>query len=152
VALTRVVGKPADDGHDTPHVRRVISNCGQRFQYQTADHLPAAKKQSLRSSHVCRRYPTGPTSAVTDHAPGVTHPQLYDRISFTDQQARPNSGRRNYVRRLAPDISGYSVTKLASFLLVSHYQAGGITCMTYTYCCVYSTRLLMMARKPVRNM
>jgi len=24
--------------------------------------------------------------------------------------------------------------------------------MTYTYCCVYSTRLLMMGRKPVRNM
>jgi len=24
--------------------------------------------------------------------------------------------------------------------------------MTYTYCCVYSTRLLMMDRKPVRNM
>jgi len=26
------------------------------------------------------------------------------------------------------------------------------TCMTYTYCCVYSTRLLMRDRKPVRNM
>jgi len=24
--------------------------------------------------------------------------------------------------------------------------------MTHTYCCVYSTRLLMMDRKPVRNM
>jgi len=24
--------------------------------------------------------------------------------------------------------------------------------MTYTYCCVYSTRLLMVDRKPVRNM
>jgi len=24
--------------------------------------------------------------------------------------------------------------------------------MTYIYCCVYSTRLLMMDRKPVRNM
>jgi len=24
--------------------------------------------------------------------------------------------------------------------------------MTYTYCCVYSARLLMMDRKPVRNM
>jgi len=23
--------------------------------------------------------------------------------------------------------------------------------MAYTYCCVYSTRLLMMDRKPVRN-
>jgi len=27
-----------------------------------------------------------------------------------------------------------------------------ITCMTYTYCCVYSTRLLMMDRASVRNM
>ena len=26
------------------------------------------------------------------------------------------------------------------------------TCMTYTYCCVYSARLLMMASKSVRNM
>jgi len=26
------------------------------------------------------------------------------------------------------------------------------TCMTYTYCCVYSARLLMMDREPVRNM
>jgi len=25
-------------------------------------------------------------------------------------------------------------------------------CMIYTCCCVYSTRLLMMGRKPVRNM
>ena len=30
--------------------------------------------------------------------------------------------------------------------------AVSITCMTYTYSCVYSTRLLMMDRKPVRNM
>jgi hypothetical protein len=30
--------------------------------------------------------------------------------------------------------------------------AVSITCMTYIYCCVYSTRLLMMDRKPVRNM
>ena len=26
------------------------------------------------------------------------------------------------------------------------------TCMTYTYCCAYSTRLLMMDRGTVRNM
>jgi hypothetical protein len=26
------------------------------------------------------------------------------------------------------------------------------TCMTYTYCCVPSARLLMMDRKPVRDM
>jgi len=30
--------------------------------------------------------------------------------------------------------------------------AVSINCMTYTYCCVYSTRFLMMDRKPVRNM
>ena len=30
-------------------------------------------------------------------------------------------------------------------------QAVSKTCMTYTYCCVYSTRHLMMDRKPVRN-
>jgi hypothetical protein len=29
--------------------------------------------------------------------------------------------------------------------------AVSITCMTYTYCCVYSTRLLMMDSKPLRN-
>jgi len=26
------------------------------------------------------------------------------------------------------------------------------TCMTYSYCCVYSTRLLMVDKQPVRNM
>jgi len=31
-------------------------------------------------------------------------------------------------------------------------QAVSITCMTYTYCCVYSTGLLMMDRGTVRNM
>jgi len=31
-------------------------------------------------------------------------------------------------------------------------QAVSITCMKHTYCCVYSTRLLMMDRKPVPNM
>ena len=30
--------------------------------------------------------------------------------------------------------------------------AVSITCMTYTYCCVYSARLLMMDRETVRNM
>jgi hypothetical protein len=30
--------------------------------------------------------------------------------------------------------------------------AGNITCMTYTYCCIYSTRLAMIDRKPDRNM
>jgi len=30
--------------------------------------------------------------------------------------------------------------------------ADSITCMTYTYCCVYSTGLPIMYRKPVRNM
>ena len=36
--------------------------------------------------------------------------------------------------------------------LLAVRQAVSITCMTYTYCCVYSTRLLMMDRKPARNM
>ena len=31
-------------------------------------------------------------------------------------------------------------------------QTVNITSMTYTYCCVYSTRLMMMDSKPVRNM
>ena len=31
-------------------------------------------------------------------------------------------------------------------------NAVSITCMTYNYCCVYSTRLLMMDRGAVRNM
>jgi len=31
-------------------------------------------------------------------------------------------------------------------------EAVSITCMTYTYCCVYSARLLMMDRDTVRNM
>jgi len=34
----------------------------------------------------------------------------------------------------------------------SRYQEISITCMTYTYCCVYSSRLLMMDREAVRNM
>ena len=37
-------------------------------------------------------------------------------------------------------------------MLTACEQAVSITRMTYTYCCVYSTRLLMMDRKPVRNM
>jgi hypothetical protein len=31
-------------------------------------------------------------------------------------------------------------------------EAVAKTCMTCTYCCVYSTRLLMMDRKPVQDM
>ena len=34
----------------------------------------------------------------------------------------------------------------------SRQQAVSIICMTYTYCCVYSARLLMMDRGTVRNM
>jgi len=30
--------------------------------------------------------------------------------------------------------------------------AVSINCMTYSYCCVYSTRLLMTERNPLRNM
>jgi len=32
------------------------------------------------------------------------------------------------------------------------FRTVSLTCMTYTYCCVYSTRLLMMDRETVRNM
>ena len=41
---------------------------------------------------------------------------------------------------------------LIQVMLTACQQAVSITCMTYNYCCVYSTRLLMMERKPVRNM
>jgi len=34
-------------------------------------------------------------------------------------------------------------------MLTACYQAVSITCMTYTYCCVYSARLLMMDRENV---
>jgi len=37
-------------------------------------------------------------------------------------------------------------------MLTACSQAASITSMTYTYCCVYSTRLLVMDWKPVRNM
>ena len=37
-------------------------------------------------------------------------------------------------------------------MLTACQQAVNITCMTCIYCCVYSARLLMMDRKPVRNM
>ena len=37
-------------------------------------------------------------------------------------------------------------------MLTVCYQAVSITCITYTYCCVYSTRLLMMDRGTARNM
>jgi len=36
--------------------------------------------------------------------------------------------------------------------LTACYQTVSINCTTYTYCCVYSTGILMMDRKPVRNM
>jgi hypothetical protein len=105
VALTRVVGKPADDGHDTPHVCWVISHCRQRFQYQAADHLPAAKRQSLRLSHVCRLYrytlPYRRRPSRTIHL--VPHILDIRKIRtawfyFTDRQARPDPGRPNFVR------------------------------------------------------
>jgi len=35
---------------------------------------------------------------------------------------------------------------------LAHWQEISITCMTYTYCCVYSARFLMMDRETVRNM
>jgi len=37
-------------------------------------------------------------------------------------------------------------------MLTACEQAVSITCMTYTYCCVYSEKLLMMDRETVRNM
>jgi len=37
-------------------------------------------------------------------------------------------------------------------MLTAYYQAVSITCMTYTYCCVFSTRLLMMDRETARYM
>jgi len=36
--------------------------------------------------------------------------------------------------------------------LLASSQAVSKTCLTYTYCGVYSTRLLMMDRETVRNM
>jgi len=45
------------------------------------------------------------------------------------------------------------ISTLKNFIFFPHSkQAVSITCMTYTYCCVYSARLLMIDRKPVRNM
>ena len=44
--------------------------------------------------------------------------------------------------------TGYADCLLAG----SRQQAVRITCMTYTYCCAYSARLLMMDRDTVRNM
>ena len=38
------------------------------------------------------------------------------------------------------------------FMLTVCQQAVSITSMTDTYCCVYSARILMMDKKPVRNM
>jgi len=37
-------------------------------------------------------------------------------------------------------------------MLTACKEAVSITFMTYTYCCVYSARLLMMDREIVRNM
>jgi len=37
-------------------------------------------------------------------------------------------------------------------MLTACYQAVSITCMTYTYCCVYSSSLPMTDRETVRNM
>jgi len=43
---------------------------------------------------------------------------------------------------------------LASGIRMEYPDLVSIICMTYvhTHCCVYSTRLLMIDRKPVRNM
>jgi len=51
-------------------------------------------------------------------------------------------------------LTGYADCLLADQDVPSWFrqQAVSIMWMTYTYCCVYSTRLMMMDRKPVRNM
>jgi len=45
----------------------------------------------------------------------------------------------------------FSLSIIRSLVLYTE-QAVSVTCMTYTYCCVYSARLLMMDRETVRNM
>ena len=40
----------------------------------------------------------------------------------------------------------------ASRIRIELLAAVSITCMTYTYCCVYSARLLMVDRETVLNM
>jgi len=51
-----------------------------------------------------------------------------------------------FIRSLALYTHGIQV------MLTACLQAVSITCMTYTYWCVYSARLLMMDRETVRNM
>ena len=51
------------------------------------------------------------------------------------------------IRNLALHTQQYT-----QVMLIACQPAVSITCMTYTYCCVYSARLLMMDRDTVRNM
>ena len=48
--------------------------------------------------------------------------------------------------------AAHSWNRTLQVMLTACQQAVSITCMTYTYCCVYSARLLMMDRETVRNM
>ena len=71
-------------------------------------------------------------------------PHVLDSISVHQQEfstvhAAIGTGHTGYADRLLARSSWY------------HYQAVSITCMTYTYCCVYST-LLMTDRETFRNM
>ena len=47
-----------------------------------------------------------------------------------------------------------SSTVLTAMIYVIQFmlRAVGITCMTYAYCCMYNTRVLMMDTVTVRNM
>ena len=49
-------------------------------------------------------------------------------------------------------VLGICHTRCADWSLAGSGWNSVPTCMTYTYCSVYSTRLLMTVRKPVRNM
>ena len=66
------------------------------------------------------------------------------------------SGRSNIkpIFNLLPHVAGNFVVEfdIQRTVLTACEQAVSKTCKTYTSCCVYSIRLLMMDRKPVRNM
>jgi len=66
-------------------------------------------------------------------------------------------GRKLYMFRTVPpfiirSFSLYIQQWYMSYRFADSKQAVSITCMRYTYCCVYSTRLLMMDRGTVQNM
>jgi hypothetical protein len=69
-ALTRVLGDVSDDGHDTRHVRGVISHGRQRLQHQAPHHLPATGTRHSAFTH-----PAG--------APGFDHRRLRSVVPLT---------------------------------------------------------------------